>query len=76
MHNTEAMTTRRSAHDTWMDLPARDREAWNNFRKAAGEVFAQVDGDLQQHLNVGYTDIDALLHLSLAEKRLFAVERG
>ena len=52
-----------------MTRPETDRDAWNNFRTAAGSVIAAVDADLQQHLKVGYTDVDALLHLSLAEDR-------
>lgn len=50
-----------------MARPAKDRQAWNNFRRAAGELTAEVDGDLQQHLKLGYTDIDALLQLSVAD---------
>ncbi len=50
-----------------MERPAADRDAWNNFRRAAGSVISQVDTDLQQHLRVGYTDVDALLQLSAAE---------
>lgn len=50
-----------------MARPQADRDAWNAFRTAAGSVIAQVDADLQQHLKVGYTDIDALLQLSTAE---------
>ena len=45
-----------------------DRDAWNTFRRAAEALIAQVDGDLQQHLKVGYTDIDALLQLSSADE--------
>ena len=52
-----------------MTRPEADREAWNTFRKAAGSVIAQVDAALQQHLKVGYTDIDALLHLSSADEQ-------
>ncbi|MCX6434152.1 MAG: MarR family transcriptional regulator [Actinobacteria bacterium] len=62
------MSTRRSAQSVWLARPEADREAWNNFRKAAGSVIAQVDADLQQHLKVGYTDIDALLQLSAADE--------
>lgn len=58
------MSAHRSARSTWLARPTKDREAWNNFRRAAGEVIAQVDADLQQHLKVGYTDVDALLQLS------------
>ena len=67
MRNTEQMAVRQPAHVTWLARPAEDREAWNNFRRAAGEVIAHVDADLQQHLKVGYTDIDALLQLSGAD---------
>lgn len=65
MRNTVAVTKRPSARSPWLARPTADRDAWNNFRKAAGAVIAHVDSDLQQHLKVGYTDVDALLHLSL-----------
>ena len=68
MRNTCAVNTRRPARSTWLARPEADREAWNNFRRAAGAVISQVDTDLQQHLKVGYTDIDALLHLSMADE--------
>ncbi|MCX6390022.1 MAG: MarR family transcriptional regulator [Solirubrobacterales bacterium] len=67
MSNTEAMTKKPSARSTWLARPAADRDAWNNFRRAAGSVIAEVDADLQQNLNVGYTDVDALIHLSIAD---------
>ena len=51
-----------------MTRPETDRDAWNNFRTAAGSVIAAVDADLQQHLKVGYTDVDALLKLSTADE--------
>lgn len=61
------MSSRPSARSTWEARPEADREAWNTFRKAAEAVISQVDADLQHHLKVGYTDIDALLQLSCAE---------
>ncbi len=67
MRNTDAMKARPSARSTWLARPEADREAWNNFRRAASGVISQVDTDLQQHLKVGYTDVDALLHLSSAD---------
>ena len=73
------MTQHRSARSAWLARPEADREAWNNFRKAASAVIAHVDADLQQHLHVGYTDVDALLHLSVADDdclRMSALARG
>lgn len=67
MRNTDAVVTRRSAQSYWDARPEADRDAWNAFRKAAEVVVSQVDTDLQQHLKVGYTDIDALFQLSCAE---------
>ncbi len=52
-----------------MARPEADREAWNNFRKAAGALISHVDAELQHHLALGYTDVDALLHLSAAGDR-------
>ena len=69
MRNTQAMAVRQSARSAWLARPAADREAWNAFRKAAGSVLAQVDAALQQHLKVGYTDVDALLHLASADEQ-------
>ncbi len=66
MRNTLDMTTS-SGQAAWLARPETDRMAWNNFRKASASVIAQVDADLQQHLHVGYTDVDALIHLSIAE---------
>ena len=63
------MPVRQSARRLWLERPQADREAWNAFRKAATAVLAQVDATLQQHLKVGYTDIDALLHLSSADEQ-------
>ena len=73
------MTTQRSARSVWLARPESDRDAWNNFRKAATALIAHVDTDLQQHLKLGYTDIDALLHLSVASDhclRMAALARG
>ncbi len=67
--NTALMAHQPSARSTWLERPEADRLAWNNFRKAAGAVIAQVDADLQQQLHVGYTDIDALIQLSVAQDR-------
>ena len=67
MRNTRGMGERRSARSIWLARPEADRQAWNNFRKAASFVIAQVDADLQQHLRVGYTDVEALLQLSSAD---------
>lgn len=55
------------APNPWLERPAVDRAAWNAFRTAAGAVLAEVDAELQQHLKVGYSDVDALLQLSTAE---------
>ena len=40
-----------------------DRFAWLTFRKAAVEVIAVLDADLQQHVQIGFADFDALLRL-------------
>lgn len=69
MRNTGVMPARQSARSVWLARPEADREAWNAFRKAAGSVISQVDADLQQHLKVGYTDIDALLQLSSSDEQ-------
>ena len=73
------MTTQRSARSVWLARPESDRDAWNNFRKAATALIAHVDTDLQQHLKLGYSDIDALLHLSVASDhclRMATLARG
>lgn len=67
IRNTCRVSSRRSARSVWLARPQADREAWNNFRRAAGSLIAHVDTDLQQNLKVGYTDIDALLQLSSAD---------
>lgn len=69
MRNTGGMAARRSARSAWLARPEADRDAWNAFRTAAGSVIGQVDADLQANLKVGYTDIDALLHLASAEEQ-------
>ena len=51
-----------------MSRPAADRDAWNYFRKSAELLIAQVDAELQRHLQIGTTDVDALLHLSSADE--------
>jgi DNA-binding MarR family transcriptional regulator len=53
---------------SWLARPEADRMAWNNFRKAAVSVIARLDADLQDHVQIGYTDFDALIHLSTAEE--------
>lgn len=53
----------------WVTLPEADRAAWNSFRRAAVSVIAQLDADLQEHVQIGYTDFDALIQLSIAEDR-------
>jgi DNA-binding MarR family transcriptional regulator len=40
-----------------------DRFAWLTFRRAAVEVLAVLDADLQQHVQIGFTDFDALIWL-------------
>jgi len=73
------VTKHPTARSAWLARPAADREAWNNFRKAAGALISHVDADLQQHLKLGYTDVDALLHLSLASDdclRMATLARG
>jgi DNA-binding MarR family transcriptional regulator len=61
------MTTQTPAMTTWLAIPEADREAWGGFRRAAVEVIARLDADLQEHLGLGYTDFDALVQLSIAE---------
>lgn len=73
--NPEPVPTRRTAQEMWLTRPARDREAWNNFRRAAGHVIGSVDSDLQQNLDVGYTDVDALLQLSTADGQCLRMAR-
>jgi MarR family 2-MHQ and catechol resistance regulon transcriptional repressor len=63
------MTVEQTSHATWMALPEVDRTAWNNFRRAAVGVIAQADADLQEHVQLGYVDLDALISLSIATDR-------
>lgn len=73
------MTQKPSARSAWLARPQPDRDAWNDFRRAAGALIAHVDSDLQQHLQVGYTDVDALLQLSVADGqclRMATLARG
>jgi DNA-binding MarR family transcriptional regulator len=50
-----------------MERSNAERAAWNAFRRAAGALIARVDVDLQTNLDVGYTDVDALLQLTNAD---------
>ena len=65
--NSGGVVVKPSARSVWLARSRADRDAWNNFRKASVGLINHVDADLQQHLGVGYTDVDALLHLSVAE---------
>ena len=67
--NTCPMATDIATQTGWLALPEADRVAWNNFRKAAVGVIAQIDADLQEHVQIGYTDFDALIHLSIDADR-------
>ncbi len=58
------MTAPEGARSPWLDRSAVDRDAWNAFRTAAAAVLAHVDAELQRGFKVGYSDIDALLHLT------------
>ena len=51
------------AQSTWEAIPETDRFAWLAFRKAAVELIAVLDADLQEHLQIGFTDFDALVRL-------------
>ncbi|HYO20734.1 MAG TPA: MarR family transcriptional regulator [Dermatophilaceae bacterium] len=57
------MKSRGRAQSTWEALPQGDRFAWLTFRRAAVEVLAVLDADLQQHVQIGFTDFDALIWL-------------
>jgi DNA-binding MarR family transcriptional regulator len=51
------------AQSTWDALPKSDRFAWLSFRKAAVELIALLDSDLEEHVQIGFTDFDALIRL-------------
>lgn len=68
MRNTDAVTAPAGARSPWLDRPAADRDSWNAFRAAAGAVLAHVDAGLQREFKVGYSDVDALLHLATASE--------
>lgn len=57
------------AQRTWDALPEADRFAWLTFRRAAVELIAVLDTDLQTHVQIGYTDFDALIRLLNAPDR-------
>lgn len=63
MCNTPPVKSSAGAQATWGALPQSDRFAWLAFRKAAVEVIAVLDADLQEHVQIGFTDFDALLRL-------------
>jgi DNA-binding MarR family transcriptional regulator len=55
--------SRGAAQDAWSAIPESDRFAWLAFRKAAVELIAVLDADLQQHVQIGFADFDALVRL-------------
>ena len=57
------MSNRGRAQSTWEAIPETDRFTWLAFRKAAVELIAVLDADLQEHLQIGFTDFDALVRL-------------
>jgi DNA-binding MarR family transcriptional regulator len=63
MCNTEFVDDTGTAQRTWDAIPLTDRFAWLAFRKAAVELLAVLDADLQQHVQIGFTDFDALVRL-------------
>jgi DNA-binding MarR family transcriptional regulator len=58
-----------TAQVAWQALPESDRFAWLTFRRAAVELIAVLDADLQQHVRLGFTDFDALIRLLNAPDR-------
>ena len=67
MRTTWDMTTHRAVQTDWLARPESDRAGWNHFRAAAVGVIARIDADLQEHVQIGFTDFDALIHLSMAQ---------
>jgi DNA-binding MarR family transcriptional regulator len=69
MCNTQSVNNSGVAQGTWDALPESDRYAWLTFRRAAVELIAVLDADLQQHVQIGFTDFDALIRLLNAPDR-------
>jgi DNA-binding MarR family transcriptional regulator len=67
--NTRGVTISGVGQRTWESVPPSDRFSWLAFRKAAVELIAVLDADLQQHQEIGFTDFDALIHLLNAPDR-------
>jgi DNA-binding MarR family transcriptional regulator len=63
MCNTDFVTSTGVAQRTWDALPLPDRFAWLTFRRAAVELITVLDADLQTHVQIGFTDFDALIRL-------------
>ena len=63
MCNTQSVKSPGVAQSTWGAIPESDRFAWLAFRKAAVELIAVLDADLQQHVQIGFADFDALVRL-------------
>jgi DNA-binding MarR family transcriptional regulator len=69
MCNTESVTSAGVAQNAWDALPYADRFAWLTFRRAAVELIAVLDADLQTHVQIGFADFDALIRLLNAPDR-------
>lgn len=69
MCNTQHVIDSGVAQGAWDALPESDRFAWLTFRRAAVELIAVLDADLQQHVQIGFTDFDALIRLLNAPER-------
>jgi DNA-binding MarR family transcriptional regulator len=63
MCNTQSVKSSGVAQSAWDALSQSDRFAWLTFRKAAVELIAVLDADLQTHVQIGFTDFDALIRL-------------